>query len=287
MAKAPPHKLGQVIGELLERACREPLAMVAAKRGLYLDRRSPRAERAGRSKVTWEDANGNTHDLDYVLEAGGDDQRRGRPKAFVEIAWRRYTKHSRNKAGEIYGALRPLFERWRDEHPFMGVVLAGDWTGATLAQLRSQGFVVLHIPFESIVSAFGVVGVDAAYNEGTDDRAVAREITKWERLTIEQRRRVEGELRRLHSDDFEAFTDELDRTLSRSVVEVRVLPLHGEPHAVCDVASALRFIESYDERRAPVAFARFEVEVRYSNGDEVRGRFEAKDDARRFLSALA
>lgn len=287
MAKAPQHKLGQVIGEVFEVACRKPLDAVARKHGLYLDRKGPRPARGGMSKVIWKDAYGNKHELDYVLEADGTDERHGRPRAFVEIAWRRYTKHSRNKAGEIYAALVPLFERWRAEHPFMGVIVAGDWTDATLALLRSQHFVVLHIPFESIVSAFRKVSVNASYDETTDDDSVAREITKWEELSMKRRERVENELRSLHADDFKAFTDKLDRTLSRTIVEVRVLPLHGEPRAVKDVASALAFIESYEERRAPATFVRYEVEVHYSNGDEVRGRFEAKNDARRFLSSLA
>ena len=44
---------------------------------------------------------GNVHDLDYVFEQGGTEATIGQPKAFIEIAWRRYTKHSRNKAQEI------------------------------------------------------------------------------------------------------------------------------------------------------------------------------------------
>ena len=45
---------------------------------------------------------------DYVLERGGTDTVRGLPAAFIETAWRRYTKHSRNKAQEIQGAVLAL-----------------------------------------------------------------------------------------------------------------------------------------------------------------------------------
>lgn len=54
--------------------------------------------------------NGNAHDLDFVLERGGSDDKIGMPAAFIETAWRRYTKHYRNNAQEIQGALEPLAE---------------------------------------------------------------------------------------------------------------------------------------------------------------------------------
>lgn len=74
-------------------------------------------------KVAWIDGQGNTHDLDYVFELGGSDEQIGSPRAFIEAAWRRYTKHSRNKAQEIQGAILPLAERFHDCHPFLGAVL--------------------------------------------------------------------------------------------------------------------------------------------------------------------
>lgn len=136
---------------MLEAALKEPLAEVAERHGLYLDCKCPRAARNGNSKVGWDDHKGNRHDLDYVLELGGTNAKVGRPKAFIEIAYRRYTKHSRNKAQEIQGAIAPLFETYAHDHPFIGVVLAGVFTEGSLAQLRSHGFGVLYMPFESIV----------------------------------------------------------------------------------------------------------------------------------------
>ena len=74
------------------------------------------------------DSKGNTHILDYVMEEGGSEAVQGRPRAFIEIAWRRYTKHSKNKAQEIQGAITPLAETYQDSHPFLGAVLAGEFT---------------------------------------------------------------------------------------------------------------------------------------------------------------
>jgi len=122
---SPGHKLGQIVGVLLERTFGASLEAFSRRHGLYCDRRGGRPAVRSGSKVTWEDSRGNRHDLDYVLERGGTDLLIGEPVAFIESAWRRYTKHSRNKSGELEGALLPL----RDTYPtvrFVGVVLAGE-----------------------------------------------------------------------------------------------------------------------------------------------------------------
>ena len=115
MAESPAHTFGQIIGNVLEDAVDPIIREVAEKCGLFLDKQGPRPARKGRKKVTWKDSYENKHDLDYVLEEGGTPGKVGRPRAFIEIAWRRYTKHSKNKAQEIQGAVRPLVDtHWRN-----------------------------------------------------------------------------------------------------------------------------------------------------------------------------
>jgi hypothetical protein len=145
MAESPSHKFGQIIGVLLEAVIEPFLSSFAQEKNLYLDhQKKPRKARKGK-KVTWEDPYGNVHDLDYVLEKDGNDTITGVPVAFIEVAWRRYTKHSRNKAQEIQGAILPLAERFQWSNPFLGAVLAGVFTDSSLEQLRSLGFHVLYV----------------------------------------------------------------------------------------------------------------------------------------------
>ena len=87
------------------------------------------------------------------------------------MAWRRYTKHSRNKAQEIQGAILPLAEKYRWSNPFLGTVLAGVFTEGSLEQLRSHGFNVLYFPYETLVSAFEAGAIDIRFDEGTPDEA--------------------------------------------------------------------------------------------------------------------
>ncbi|RZK66960.1 MAG: DNA methylase, partial [Pedobacter sp.] len=146
MAESLSHKFGQIIGDLLEMAIIPSLKEFTDANNLYLDKKGKRLARTG-TKVSWFDLKNNKHDLDYVIERNGSDGELGDPIAFIEIAWRRYTKHSRNKAQEIQGAIMPLVEKYHNLSPFKGVILAGNFTNGSLDQLTSNGFNVLYFPY--------------------------------------------------------------------------------------------------------------------------------------------
>lgn len=172
MAEAAGHRFGQVIGEYVEQAIEPLLQTFATRHGLYLDRKGERLARKGK-KLRWLDVFNNAHDLDYVLERGGTAELVGTPVAFIESAWRRYTKHSKNKAQEIQGAVLPIASKHQYCAPLLGCILAGDYTKASLDQLRSLGLQVLYFPYPLVIEAFRQVGVDADYGEETPDKALA------------------------------------------------------------------------------------------------------------------
>lgn len=147
MAVSPAHQFGQEIGLLLEEIIKPLLFDFSSARGLYLDAKGPRGKARPGNKVTWTDKYGNNHDLDFVIERKGTSDDRGRPLAFIESAWRRYTKHSRNKAQEIQGAILPIAENYHWDAPFKGVIFAGIFTAGAISQLESTGFVVLYIDY--------------------------------------------------------------------------------------------------------------------------------------------
>ena len=97
MAKSQSHTLGEFIGAFFEDLMKKPFRDFADKNGLYFDTIGPRRARKGK-KVTWTDVHGSKHDLDFVIEKGGTEEHVGEPVAFIELAWRSYTKHSKNKA---------------------------------------------------------------------------------------------------------------------------------------------------------------------------------------------
>ena len=286
MAESPAHKLGQIIGDEIEAAIRQPLQEIADEYDLYLDYKHARPARGGKKKVSWEDSYGNAHDLDYVLEEGGNEKTLGRPRAFIETAWRRYTKHSRNKAQEIQGAILPLVETYRQCSPFMGAVLAGDFTDGALDQLRSHGFNLAYSPYETIIRAFGKAGVDMSSGEDTSEEKLWRKIRTFNGLRVARRRQIREDIRTLCADQFDPFFSALRRCFDRRVRNVFVLTLSGDSRAFDSIEDAVLFVSEHDESVSVSSFVRYELNVRYSNGDEIRGAFRQKERCVDFLRSF-
>ena len=297
MAESFAHKWGQIIGNLFQASLREALQQAADRHGLYLDYQRDRAARPGR-KVSWQDRHGNSHDLDYVLERGGTDAVRGVPAAFIETAWRRYTKHSRNKAQEIQGAILALAETYSHLRPFLGVVLAGLFTEGSLEQLRSSGFTVAYVPYDVITKAFATVGIDAAFGETTTEGAFRKKVKQYTGLKAAQVEQVkqalfsgprqEGGAQPPEGHPMQQFLVTLEASLSRGVQGVTVIVLHGSPQQLPTVQHAIDYLLRYDDSRPFTAPAlKYEVDLRYNNGDLIHAVFQQKTEAIRFLQTYA
>ncbi|NUN96527.1 MAG: DNA methylase [Candidatus Omnitrophica bacterium] len=282
MAESLAHSFGQIIGSVLEDAILPDLEKFAGTHGLYLDKKGPRKARKGR-KVSWTDQFGNTHDLDFVLERGGDDETIGTPVAFIETAWRRYTKHSRNKAQEIQGAIQLLSSTHKHSCPFTGIILAGVFTEGALTQLRTLGFQVLHFSYESIINAFKSVGVDAAFDEGTEEAEFRRKIEKWDSLDPRSKARVRWHLLRSNKAQLQRFLRQLERSITRRVDRVVILPLYGHESEHASVAAAIQHLRAFTPNSDKAPLRWFEIRVKYSNGDHIDGQFETKESAIEFL----
>ncbi len=288
MAEAPGHLLGQIIGNALESSVTPLLQAIADKHNLYLDKQGERPARPGSKKVTWTDDLGNKHDLDFVLERGGSPEVVGRPAAFIETAWRRYTKHSRAKAQEIQGALLPLLAANSDVKPFAGAVVAGKWTEGALEQMRSSGFAMLHVSYEDIVDAFAKVGIDVDAEEDTADDYIREQIDKYYALAEHDRSAVGAALCSDSSEDYLTFRQALEASLSRTVTRVVVVPLSGVTLQFATVEDAIMAVRRYDARvPTPGPFVRFEIQLTYSNGDTLTATFQRADDAANFLGSFA
>ncbi|OFV93854.1 MAG: hypothetical protein A3F68_08125 [Acidobacteria bacterium RIFCSPLOWO2_12_FULL_54_10] len=285
MAQSPSHQFGQMIGDMLEATLSPILKSFAQKYGLYFDKQGQRSARAG-NKLSWTDLNGNKHDLDFVLERGGTPSKIGIPIAFIETAWRRYTKHSRNKVQEIQGALIPLLETYSRQRPFAGAVLAGVFTTGALSQLRSLGFAVAYLPYSSVVRAFESVGINAAFDEDTPDNEFAQRMAAWKGLSSAKKSKVAKALVALNKLELERFVASLRQTVERSVKTIRILPLHGTPVEYKSLDEALAFFRNYDESSQAHAFIRYEVQVSFVNSDRVVGEFGTRTDALSFLESF-
>ncbi len=287
MAESPAHRFGQVIGGLLEEILLPVLEGFCEERKLYLDRHGERVGVRAGKKVTWEDKYGNNHDLDFVIEKNGTKDKRGRPVAFIEAAWRRYTKHSRAKAQEIQGAVLPIAARYEYDSPFLGAILAGEFTQGSLDQLASLNFNVVYLPYESVVKAFAHVGIDTAFEEDTSDAKFKSCIEEIEGLSEKARDKLKKHLLDANKNGFEDFFKKLAHKLDRLVQRVIVVPLFGKPVEYKSITDALTFIEHFKQDAGSGDFQKYEVLLTFTNGDEVKAMFASKERAVEFLTQIA
>lgn len=282
MAESLAHTFGQIVGNVLEGAVEPALRKFAADHRLYLDKKGPREAREGK-KVKWTDLYGNAHDLDFVLERGGTDKVMGSPVAFIETAWRRYTKHSRNKAQEIQGAIQVLALTHKYSCAFTGAILAGVFTDGALIQLRSLGFHLLFFPYQSIVQAFKSVGVDAEFDEDTPEKDFRKKISRWNALSKKAQRSVADHLVKAHERDIKAFFDALDKSVTRRIKKIIVIPLHGQESEYSSIGDAIAFLSAYESTAVQGRVYKYEIHIRYNNGDKIMAEFTAKAAAVEFL----
>lgn len=284
MALAPGHLLGQIIGGVLEVALKPVLQDLADKHDLYLDSQGARPGVRPGKRVTWRDAKGNGHDLDFVLERGGSPTKQGNPAAFVESAWRRYTKHSKAKAQEISGALDPVLTAWANVKPTGAAVVAGEWTKPALTQLITNGYVVLHFNFPRTVEVFGRHGMNInGLGEETSDAFWQEQCDAFLAKSNPDREVLASDLRTTMREDLEAFVAELEQRIIRKIDYVIVIPLHGNQLHFSDLDSAISAVEAYPTSPTTVEFIRFEIRMSYTNGDQIQASFGAADDAVAFL----
>ena len=274
---------------------RNILGEVAQRHSLHLDFKGPRATRNGQGKVTWQDGYGNKHDLDYVLERGGTEEKLGVPIAFVESAWRRYTKHSKNKVQEIEAAVMPIALTFSRHQPFCGAVLAGEFTRSALQQLESKGFGVLHIPYASILAAFNELGIDASSEDGrggTTEKQFREKIAKWESLPQPQASdRLLAKLHALQGREVVDFKQRLEAALNRQVASVRLTVLRGHSVECADVDGAIAYLmeeeKSYRLREDGEQREAFEVQIRFNTSARIEATFPKRAEAIAFLRTFA
>jgi len=284
MANSPSHQLGELIGDFFENAIIQYLTPIVNREGFYLDYRHPRPARGEKREVIGIDYNGNKHKLDIVVEEGGSETEFGTPKAFIEMAWRRYVKHSKNKVQEIAGAILPLIETYANHMPFYAAVLAGEFTKNSIIQLQSQGFYVLYINYEELCRLFDSVGISIRWEEKTSDHDLLKLVNKFHSLTPSDYEHLLDQFYSMFEERLDDLSNALIESLSITVSEVIVLPLHGSMQVLGTINDAVNYIRDYEDSTPSLQpFSRYEITVRFSNNDEFTMKCSNKVKAIRFL----
>lgn len=281
MAKSPSHRFGQMIGELLETTIIRYCEPIVKEYGMYLDYKHPRPARKNQNEVKWTDLNGNTHKLDIVIESEGSEESVGKPRAFIEMAWRRYTKHSKNKAQEISAAIKPLVSRYREHSPFYGAVLAGEFTDNSLNQMKSEGFKLLYFSSDEVEKAFASQGIDAHWEEDTPDQELENRMKQLKALSGTQITAIGDKLMSDNMKQWEAFLTCLRNSLARRIENIYITSLYGNSKVFHTIQDACDYIASdiADVSFTKDSFYAYQIFVKYSNGDKIEMQFKEQQAA--------
>ena len=282
---SPGHKLGQLIGNFFEEFFSDRLVKLAEELGFYCDKRGPRpGVRHGRREVIWTDNESNKHKLDYVFERNGSESKQGKPVAFIKLAWRRYTKHSRNKAGEIEAALIPLRDTYRNTCSFVGTILGGEYTEGAIDQLQSKKIGVLYIPYKKIAAAFLTKGMALDYPEKASQKLKFSLIRAWADLKPVDIEDIKKAFEDLIGPDYSRFVQLVKEALLKKIERIRIIPLFGNEMIFASTSDAITAIEEFGMIcSGKEEFHKFEVSMRFTNGSKIECSFREREETLEFL----
>ena len=78
----------------------------------------------------------------------------------------------------------------------------------------------------------------------------------------------------LNERGLQDFMAHLKRAVKRQISSVRIIPLHGLARDCVTVGEAITFIEEYDETAPDGPLVKYEIIIRYDNGDKVDAEFD-------------
>lgn len=286
------HQLGQRIGDWWEEYVVLPLLReISDELGLYLDNRFiDRPARSG-DKIIWNDDSGNRVDYDFVLELDGTDEEFGIPVGFVEVFWRRGARHSKDKARDDSGKLRPMRETYPTAR-FLGVAACGELTKPARELIKGQNMDLFFVPKSTLIEAFEKNDLIMDYPDRSTEQAKAELAQKFIQGFDDERKKLVAStlIEDLGQARLDAYMDRIRGSLGALPVEIRFTQLQASDPVVFEsIWEASEFLDSpefeFNDRRVSYFYR-----ITYSNGDDFSRRVQDLDELRslnRQLTRLA
>jgi hypothetical protein len=277
------HSLGQKVGDWLEQHFVLPLlSEVADQLRLFLDHRfRDRVARAG-NKIIWKDEYDNEVDYDFVMELDGTDDHIGIPVGFFECFWRRGKRHSKDKARDDSGKLRPM----RDAYPtarFLGIIAGGDFTGPASALVQRNEIDLFCIPKAKIIASFQQNGVQIDYPDRLPEQQKAALMRAFDSaMTDAARKHIATTLCGLIGQtSISTYVDRVRAALGALPQELRFIAQHrSRPVVFESISEAAAFLKApiFDFGLPEESYI---YEITYSDGTEFERAVRNLDDLRK------
>ena len=244
----PGSALGESIGAQMEIALNTYLTEIVSKYSCHLISKGKENPKTGKAtKLLLYDNFGTAYNIDSVIA-----NESMQPIVLIEYKYIRYKKHNRDKGSWLCTAHNAIRRRYNSVRSSIAI-LAGSWSGSSVAMMKSQDINLFIIPFDKITSLLKKHKIK--FDWGEKDRHIATESwIKYSALSQRQKLKIAEEMISLIKPDLEAAIEKtLDNTAKR-VVEKVAIEIHTN---ICevkrfefdDVQSALDFLEdfSFDE----------------------------------------
>ncbi|MEH1859339.1 MAG: DNA methyltransferase [Nostoc sp.] len=158
------------------------------------------------------------------------------------------------------------------------------FTQGALDQLESKGFKILYLKYENIVKSFTSVGINASFNESTLESEFQNKIEQWKNLSTPDINNIKNQILSLEKYQIDKFINILEKSFTRLVQQVNIIVLHGLCQQAETINNAIEYIQNYSENQPKFAPAiKYEIDIRYNNGDIIHAMFKNKTEALKFL----
>ena len=162
----PGSALGEAIGANMEMALNRYLSELVAKYDCHLISKGKVNPKTGKhTKLLLFDNFGTNYNIDSVIT-----NESMQPLILVEYKYIRYKKHNRDKGSWLCTAHNAVRRRYNSVRSSIAI-LAGSWSGTSLAMMKSHDINLFVIPFQKITELLKVY--DIKFDWGEKERDVA------------------------------------------------------------------------------------------------------------------
>ncbi|MFW5879870.1 MAG: hypothetical protein ACOCUV_03510 [bacterium] len=240
----PGSAIGEAIGANMEAALNEYLIDFVKEYECHLVSTGPINSKTGKNKKLFlYDNFGTAYNIDAVIA-----NEAMQPLIVIEYKYIRYKKHNRDKGSWLCTAHNAIRRRYSSIRSSIAI-LAGNWSGSSLAMMQSHDINLFLIPFEKITELLRKKDIE--FDWGEKDRNTAIESwNKYSSLTSAQQLQIGKDMIQLIKPDLEsAIQKTLDDSIPREVdkVSVEVHTNIGEVRRFefNSIQDALEFLEDF------------------------------------------